>query len=100
MTEFHFESDVVALPKGAWSKTHRVTLRWQGHDILALTQGPFRTYLYPLYTPAGFAITAEVPADHPHHSSVWIGADHLHCRVPVAGGHIEEYTCPVFTRRT
>lgn len=100
MADFHFESDVVALPQGAWSKTHRVTLRWQGHDILALTQGPFRTYLYPLYTPAGFAITAEVPADHPHHSSVWIGADHLHCRVPVAGGHIEEYTYCFYLNET
>jgi hypothetical protein len=40
--DFQFESDVVALPQHAWSKTHRVTRRWQGRDILALTQGPFR----------------------------------------------------------
>ena len=85
MTNFRFEGDLVALPKGAWSKAHRVTLSWRGRDLLAFTQGPFRTYLYPLYTPDGFAVTAEGPVDHPHHSSVWIGADHLHCHVPVAG---------------
>lgn len=100
MADFQFDSDVVVLPQGAWSKTHRVTLRWQGHDILAFTQGPFRTYLYPLYTPAGFAVTAEVPADHPHHSSVWIGADHLHCRVPVSGGRVEDYTYCFYLNET
>jgi hypothetical protein len=100
MADFVFESDVVALPKGAWSKTHRVSLVWRGREILAFTQGSFRTYLYPLYTPAGVAVTGEGPADHPHHSSVWIGADHLHCRVPVAGGHIEEYTYCFYLNET
>ena len=100
MGEFHFESDVVALPQGAWSKAHRVTLSWRGRDILAFTQGPFRTYLYPLYTPAGVAVTGEGPADHPHHSSVWIGADHLHCRVPTAGGRVEEYTYCFYLNET
>jgi hypothetical protein len=100
MADFLFESDVVALPKGAWSKTHRVALSWRGRDILAFTQGPFRTYLYPVYTPSGVAVTGEGPADHPHHSSVWIGADHLHCRVPVAGGHVEEYTYCFYLNET
>ena len=27
MTEFHFESNVVALPKGAWRKTQLASLR-------------------------------------------------------------------------
>jgi len=98
--DFRFESDVVALPQGAWSKTYRMALSWRGRDILALTQGPFRPYIYPLYTPTGFAVTSEGPADHPHHSSVWIGADHLHCRVPVAGGHTEEYTYCFYVNET
>jgi len=42
MANFNFESDVVALPQGAWSKTHRATLGWRSRDILAFTQGPFR----------------------------------------------------------
>lgn len=100
MKDFQFDSDVVALPQGAWSKTHRLTLAWRGRDVLAFTQGPFRTYLYPLYTPDGVAVTGEGPADHPHHSSVWIGADHLHCRVPAAGGHIEEYTYCFYLNET
>jgi hypothetical protein len=100
MADFHFDSDVVALPQGAWSKTRRAALAWHGHDVLAFTQGPFRPYLYPLYTPAGFAVTCEGPADHPHHNSAWIGADHLHCRVPVARGHIEEYTYCFYVNET
>lgn len=100
MGDFRFESDVVVLPQGAWSKTHRMTLSWRGRDVLAFTQGPFRPYLYPVYTPAGFAVTAEDPADHPHHSSVWIGADHLHCRVSVAGGQTEEYTYCFYVNET
>ena len=100
MGDFRFETDVVALPSGAWSKTQRATLAWRGRDVLAFTQGLFRTYLYPLYTPTGAAVTSESPADHPHHNSVWIGADHVHCRVPVAGGHVEEYTYGFYVNET
>ena len=54
--------------------------------MLGLTEGRQRPYVYPLMTPAGFPVTSECPADHPHHNSLWIGADHLHCRMPVEGG--------------
>jgi hypothetical protein len=59
---------------------------------LALTQGRHRSYIYPLFTPAGYPVTSECPADHPHHNSFWIAADHVHCRMLVAAGKYEEYT--------
>ena len=100
MSDFILESDSIALPKGAWAKTHRRSLRYRGRNLLAFTQGQFRPYLFPVYTPSGFAVTAENPPDHPHHSSVWIGADHLHCRVPVTGERIEEYTYCFYLNET
>src|SRR5262245_38459318 len=85
--------DVIALPTGAWAATHRRTLRREGRPVLALSQGRHRAYVYPLFTPHGYAVTSEHPADHPHHNSFWIAADHLYCRMPVAHGKgYEEYT--------
>jgi hypothetical protein len=84
--------DSIALPKGAWARTHRRTLRRDGQPVLALTQGRHRAYVYPLWTPHGHAVTTEAPADHPHHNSFWIAADHVHCKMPVAAGGFEDYT--------
>ena len=47
---------------------------------------------YPLYTPRGFPVVSEAPADHPHHNAFWIAADHVHCQMPAADNRIEEYT--------
>jgi Family of unknown function (DUF6807) len=92
-SSFSLAQDDIALPTGAWARTHRRTLRRDGRPVLALTQGRHRAYVYPLYTPAGFAVTSECPADHPHHNSLWIAADHVHCRLPVThGSGFEEYT--------
>ena len=87
---FSLEGDEVALPKGAWAQSHRLNVRWRGRDLTALSQGAFRAYLFPVYTPAGFAVTSESPLDHPHHNSLWIGADHVNCYLPFAGGAFEE----------
>jgi hypothetical protein len=100
MPDFVFASDEIALPKGAWAKTHRHRLRYGGHTLLALTQGEFRSYAHPLHTPAGFAVTAESPADHPHHSGLWIAADHVHALMPAAGGAVEEYTYNFYVSET
>ena len=80
----------MALPKGAWAQSHRLNVRWRGKDLAALSQGAFRAYLFPVYTPAGFAVTSESPLDHPHHNSLWIGADHVNCYLPFASGAFEE----------
>jgi hypothetical protein len=56
--------------------------------------------VYPLYTPLGFSVTSESPADHPHHNSFWIAADHVHCLTPTAGGRFEEYTYNFYVDET
>ena len=97
MTEqFSLAEDPIALPQGAWAKTERRTLRHGGKAVFSLTQGRYRPYLFPLYTPAGFAVTSESPADHPHHNSFWIASDHLHCWMPAADGRREEYTYNIY----
>ena len=90
LRNFSLEGDQVALPKGAWAQSHRLNVRWRGKDLTALSQGAFRAYLFPVYTPAGFALTSESPLDHPHHNSLWIGADHVNCYLPFANDTYEE----------
>ncbi|MCL4189707.1 MAG: PmoA family protein [Rhodobacteraceae bacterium] len=92
MTGWSFRSDALALPPGAFARTHREWLRRDARPVLALTQGPFRPYLFPLLTPAGHLVASESPADHPHHNGLWLGADHVHMLVPVGPGRSEEYT--------
>lgn len=100
MSGFTLESDAIALPAGAWAKTHRTRLRRGSDTILALTQGAFRAYVYPLMTPAGFCVAAESPADHPHHCGLWIASDHVHALMPAAGGRTEEYTYNFYVDET
>ena len=90
LRNFSLEGDQVALPKGASAQSHRLNVRWRGKNLTALSQGAFRAYLFPVYTPAGFALTSESPLDHPHHNSLWIGADHVNCYLPFASGAHEE----------
>ena len=80
------------LPKGARARSTRSTLSYDGREIFGLNQSQFRSYLFPVLTPRGFAATSESPADHPHHSSIWIGSDVVHCKVPAAHDRHEEYT--------
>ena len=91
MSGFSFSEESVKLPTGAYAGTRRRMLRLDGQAVLGVTAGQFRPYLYPVYTPAGFAVTSEGPADHPHHHSIWAGADHLHLRMPAMGGREEIY---------
>jgi hypothetical protein len=89
---YTFDAGEIALPQGAWARTQRRYLHNDGRMVLAITQGDFRSYVFPLFTPAGHLVTSEAPADHPHHQSVWIGADHVHALVPASEGQAEEYT--------
>ena len=97
---FSLDEDVVTLPQGAWARTHRRTLRHNGRPVLSLTQGRQRAYVFPLYTPAGFALTSESPGDHPHHNSFWIAADHVHAHMPVGNERFEEYTYNFYVDET
>lgn len=97
---FEFDTAPIDLPTGAWSQTERRMLRWADREIVGLTQGRFRAYLYPVFSPGGYAVTSESPADHPHHHSIWIGSDHVNCLVPGAEDRHEEYTYNFYINET
>lgn len=98
--EFTLTDDALALPPGAIARTHRQILRRDSRPVLGLTQGRMRPYVYPLFTPAGYAVSSESPADHPHHNSLWIASDHVHARFPVGGDRFEEYTYNFYVDET
>jgi hypothetical protein len=56
-------------------KEGRRRILWNGRFITAFNQGATRNYLYPVYTPAGQAVTDKTPVDHPHHRSIWVAAE-------------------------
>jgi hypothetical protein len=100
LSRFQLQSEAIHLPRGAWAKTHRRRLICDGRELVGFTEGAFRPYLYPVFTPAGFAVTTESPADHPHHHSIWIGADHVHLRMPGSEGRTEEYAYNLYVNET
>lgn len=91
MSELSLSQEEVPLPSGAWAAAERKMIHLAGRPMLGFTQGRFRTYLYPVFTPKGFAVTGESPSDHPHHQSIWVAADHVNLHVPAAGG-VEVYS--------
>jgi len=97
---FSLDIDDLALPPGAIARTERWILRHDGKPLFGLTQGRMRPYVYPLFTPAGYTVTSESPADHPHHNSLWIAADHVHALVPTKPGHHEAYTYNFYVDET
>lgn len=100
MSDFVLGASAIDLPQGAFARTHRRMLRHRGRPIMALTQGRLRPYIFPLFTPAGFLATSESPADHPHHNSCWIAADHVCLHMPVAGGGTEDYVYNFYVDET
>lgn len=92
MPDFALERPTLDLPTGAWAQGWRTLLRADGSTLLGFTQGRMRNYLFPVMSPAGVVVTSESPADHPHHNSVWVGADHFNAHLPAAGGRTEEAT--------
>lgn len=97
---FAFDLAPIGLPAGAWAATHRRLLHHDGRPLLGLTQGAMRACVYPVFTPAGFPVTSEAPADHPHHQSLWVAADHVHAHVPAAEGREEAYTYNFYVNDT
>ena len=90
MRHFTVEDDRIDLPRGATARARRVKVGWRGRQILGLSQGDFRNYIYPVFTPSGVQVTTESPIDHPHHQSVTIGADHFNCYLPYSADKVEE----------
>ncbi|MBL8377218.1 MAG: PmoA family protein [Burkholderiales bacterium] len=91
MKGFAFGQESIALPAGAFAGARRRLLRHDGRTLLGVTAGAYRPYLFPVYTPDGVLVTSEGPADHPHHHSIWVGADHVHLDMPAPGGRTETY---------
>lgn len=67
----------IPLPRGAFAGGGRDILRHGDAPLCAFTRGSFRPCLHPVWTPAGHVVTAEQPADHPHHRGVWCASDHV-----------------------
>ena len=100
MESFSILEDRIELAQGAWAASHRLGVRWRGRRILSLSQGPYRPYLYPVFTPAGFTVTSESPADHPHHSSIWVALDRVRCLFPYSSDETEEGTYNFYVNGT
>ena len=75
MKNFSLTTENLSLPKAATPRARRVQVRWRDKGILDLTQGLFRCYLFPVYSPQGVPLTAESPVDHPHHNSITVSRD-------------------------
>lgn len=74
---FALERETQTLPPGAYAHPARTLLRADGRALLGFTQGSYRSYLHPVFTPRGFCVTGEHPVDHPHHAGIWIAADRV-----------------------
>lgn len=90
MKNFSVQVEHIDLPQAATPQQRRVSVRWQNRPLADLIQGPYRAYIYPLYSPAGVALTAASPVDHPHHNSVTIGADTVCALLPPLQPHLSE----------
>lgn len=74
---FTLEPMDVALPRGAFTGGGRDVLRHKSRPVCAFTRATFRPGLHPVWTPKGHVVTAEQPADHPHHRGIWVASDHV-----------------------
>jgi len=88
--KFALARPALALPSGASAQAPRTLLTADGRPLLGFNQGRFRPYLHPVFTPRGFCATAEHPADHPHHTGIWVAADRVSWWAD--GGPEEEHT--------
>ncbi|HAA49849.1 MAG TPA: hypothetical protein DCE43_09020 [Planctomycetaceae bacterium] len=100
MPSFGVQAEQVALPRGAFHKPPRTYVTWDGRPVLGLSQNDHRAYLYPVCTPAGVPVTSESPTDHPHHNSVWVGADHVTALLPFGEDRVEEANYSFYINQT
>lgn len=75
MQNFTTLSDPDASPYETTSHSRRLKVSWRGRPVIALSQGVYRAYIYPVFTPAGMPVTAEAPVDHAHQQSITVGTD-------------------------
>jgi len=96
---FTLREESITLPQGAWTGGKRTLVYWGEKVAMGFTQGRFSNYLFPVFSPAGYAVTSESPADHPHHHSIWIGADHVNLHMPAPAG-VEVYSYNFYVNDT
>ena len=82
MKNFQIKVEELPLPKSATPQIRRVQIKWKDRAITDLTQGNYRCYLFPVYSPAGVSLTSESPVDHPHHNSITVSADVFFIKLP------------------
>lgn len=82
MKTFSVDLEHLPAPDSLTSRFRRHPITWKGRAITDLTQGIFKCYLFPVYSPSGISMTSESPVDHPHHNSVTVGADVFFLRLP------------------
>ena len=80
MKHFATGSRPMVVPQSAEDQATRLLeVSWNGRLITGLNQAAYRSYIFPVMSPAGVAVTAERSAsDHPWHQSVTIGTDHFY----------------------
>ena len=79
------------LPSDAEAEsTALVNVSWKGRAIAGLRQAAYRSYVYPVLTPAGVTVTTDTPTDHPWHQSVTIGSDYFFTYRQSPSGKIED----------
>ncbi|MBT5877107.1 MAG: PmoA family protein [Candidatus Latescibacteria bacterium] len=100
MSDFSVQADKVELPRGASAASLRQNVRWRGRTVLSLTQGQYRAYLHPVYTPKGIPVTTESPPDHPHHNGIWLAADRVNCALPFSVDDFEYATYNFYVNET
>lgn len=50
-------------------------VRWGDRLLGGYSANGLRSYVFPLYSPAGILVLQESPPDHPHHQGVWVGLE-------------------------
>ena len=100
MNGFRFSRETLDLPPGAFAQGRRSILSHESAPVAGFTQGTYRTYLHPLFSPDGVVVTSESPADHPHHHGVWVAADHVTVDLGVPVGHSDVATYNFYVNDT
>ncbi len=92
MRYFTVESDGLSIPaKWEDESTRLLKVSWKGRLITGLSQAAYRSYVYPVLSPAGVHVTTERSiSDHPWHQSVTIGSDQFYTYVQTPSGKVEE----------
>ena len=71
--------------------TRLLKIGWKGRLIMGLSQSAYRSYVFPVVSPAGVKVTTErSSSDHPWHQSVTIGSDRFYTYQQSPEGPVEQ----------